>query len=211
MIKGKFEDSLLKISRLIIRTLEDFVLTKRFEEAMGYAFELHQGQYRRGTKIPYIAHLLAVTGLVIEDGGDEDLAIAALLHDAVEDQGGQPILEKIKQRYGKRVASIVAGCTDSFSSPKPSWRHRKEGYLQHLEVAPVEIKRVSLADKIHNARSILFDLRSSGAEIWKRFNGGKSGTIWYYRSLVDVFQEDKFSPMVDELERIVEEIERLAE
>jgi (p)ppGpp synthase/HD superfamily hydrolase len=164
---------------------------------------------RKGTNIPYFAHLLAVTAIVLEFGGDEDLAIAALLHDSVEDQGGLPVLDKIRERFGQRVAKIVEGCTDSFTTPKPPWRQRKEDYLQHLRSASLDIKRVSLADKVHNARSILLDLRVSGAKVWKRFHGGKQGTLWYYHSLLEVFRENNFSPLVDEFERVITEIDEL--
>ena len=186
------------------------ILSNRFQEAMVYAAQLHNGQMRKGTNVPYLAHLLAVTALVLEDGGDEDQAIAALLHDAVEDQGGIETLEEIRLRFGERVASIVDGCSDAYSVPKPPWRQRKDAYLEHLKEAAKDVRRVSLADKLHNARSILFDLRSEGDSIWIRFNGGKEGSIWYYRALVRVFQQMDDSPMVNELARVVAEIQRLA-
>jgi len=182
-------------------------LTHRFNEALELAFHLHQDQYRKGTGIPYIAHLLGVTALVLEAGGDEDQAIAALLHDAAEDQGGKETLDEIQRHFGDRVAEIVDGCTDTYETPKPSWLRRKEDYLEHLRTASPDIRRVALADKLHNARSILSDLRSSNENVWLRFNGGKDGTLWYYRSLVKIFQEIDGSPMVDELSRVVEEIE----
>lgn len=171
---------------------------------------LHAGQARKGSNTPYVAHLLAVTALVLEDGGDEDQAIAALLHDAAEDQGGLATLEEIERRFGKRVALIVDGCTDTYLTPKPPWQERKERYLQHLQSAVPEVRRVSLADKLHNARSILTDLSQLGNEVWARFTGGKEGTLWYYRSLVQIFQELDSSPMVVELARVVERIERIA-
>ena len=186
------------------------MLTQRFDEAILYASRLHSGQVRKKSGTPYIAHLLAVTALVLEDGGDEDQAIAALLHDAAEDQGGRETLEEIERRFGERVAMIVDGCTDTYLTPKPPWRERKEGYLQHLRTAAPEVRRVSLADKLHNARSILTDLVVSGNDVWARFNGGKQGTMWYYQSLVQVFQELDSSPMVVELARVVERIERIA-
>lgn len=184
------------------------MLTSRFEDALVFAHQLHASQTRKGTSIPYIAHLLAVTALVIADGGDEDQAIAALLHDAVEDQGGLKTLQLIRSRFGERVAVIVDGCTDAYGSPKPPWRERKERYLEHLKHASPEVQRVSLADKLHNARSILRDLRQNGEDIWSRFNGGKSGTLWYYHSLVLIFQQQVDSPMVEELALVVGEIER---
>ncbi len=185
-------------------------LTDRFEQALLYATEIHAAQLRKGTDIPYIAHLLAVTSLVLEDGGDEDQAIAALLHDAPEDQGGLAVLDEIRRRFGDRVAEIVDGCTDTYEHPKPPWRQRKKAYLDHLLLASDEVRRVSLADKLHNARSILYDLRRSGDGTWQRFKGGKQGTLWYYQSLVQVFLKLGGSPLVEELVRTVEEIERLS-
>lgn len=185
------------------------MLSSRFEGALILATRLHTNQVRKGARIPYVAHLLAVTALVLEDGGDEDQAIAALLHDAVEDQGGIETLDEIRRRFGERVAHIVLGCSDSFESPKPPWRERKENYLSHLREADIDILRVSLADKLHNACSILGDLQQHGNVIWERFKGGEDGTLWYYRSLVDVFREKDFSPMVGELQRVFNEIDGL--
>jgi len=184
-------------------------LSSRFEEALILATRLHTNQVRKGARIPYVAHLLAVTALVLEDGGDEYQAIAALLHDAVEDQGGIETLDEIRKHFGERVAHIVEGCSDSFESPKPPWKERKVNYLRHLREADIDVMRVSLADKLHNARSILRDLQQHGDVIWERFKGGKDGTLWYYRSLVDVFHENNFSPMVGELQRVFNEIEGL--
>lgn len=184
-------------------------LTGRFEEAFGYAMELHGRQKRKGTQVPYMAHLLAVTALVIEDGGDEDQAIAALLHDAVEDQGGQATMDEIRRRFGDRVAHIVDGCTDTYQEPKPPWRQRKEAYLAHLPTASPEVRRVSLADKLHNSHSILSDLLL-GECVWERFRGGKNGTLWYYRSLLEIFRKTDTSPMVREFGWVVERIESLA-
>jgi (p)ppGpp synthase/HD superfamily hydrolase len=186
------------------------VLSPRFEEALLYANRLHAGQFRKGSRVLYISHLLAVTALVLEDGGDEDQAIAALLHDAVEDQGGLETLAEIRRRFGGRVANIVDGCTDTYEQPKPAWRPRKVAYLQHLREACADVRRVSLADKLHNARSILMDLRLDGEMTWERFNGGKEGTLWYYHSLVEIFQQADPNPMVTELASVVERIEELA-
>lgn len=186
------------------------MLTDRFKQAFNYAFDLHLHQKRKGSQIPYISHLLGVTSLVLEDGGDEDEAIAALLHDAVEDQGGAPILAEIRSRFGERVARIVDGLTDAYGAPKPPWRQRKELYLAHLRNADPAVRRVSLADKLHNARSILANLQSIGDATWKRFNGGREGTLWYYRTLVKIFQEGEPTFMASELARVVAEIERLA-
>lgn len=183
------------------------LLGDRFEEAFLMAKQLHASQTRKGSGIPYLAHLLAVTALVLEDGGDEDQAIAALLHDAVEDQGGYDLLETIRQRFGDRVADIVAGLTDAYVRPKPPWRERKEGYISHLRQASEEVIRVSLADKLHNARSIRRDLILEGNDLWDRFRGGKEGTLWYYRTLLDVYREASPSPLVAELEQVLNDVE----
>jgi len=184
-------------------------LTQRFKEALDYALELHGDQQRKGSDTPYVAHLLAVASLVLEDGGDEEQAIAALLHDAPEDQGGLETLAAIRQRFGDRVADIVHGCTDTYDTPKPPWRRRKERYLEHLRSASEEVRRVSLADKLHNGRSILTDLLRSGDDVWVRFNGGKDGTLWYYRSLLQVFRSMSDSPLVTELGWVLQRIESL--
>lgn len=185
-------------------------LTSRFRSAVQFGLELHEVQLRKGTQIPYSAHLMAVTALVLEDGGDEDQAIAAFLHDAVEDQGGQSTLDEIRRRFGEPVARIVDACTDTYEQPKPPWRGRKEKYLEHLSSASQAALRVSLADKVHNGWSIVRDLRQSGDQIWTRFNGGKEGTLWYYRSLLEVFKKVSSSKMVTELESIVIEMEILS-
>jgi (p)ppGpp synthase/HD superfamily hydrolase len=185
-------------------------LTARFEEAVVYAVRLHAQQKRKGTEIPYASHLFAVASLVLEDGGDEDQAIAALLHDAAEDQGGRPTLEEIRRRFGDRVAAIVLGCTDSEIEPKPPWRARKEAYVAHLRNAPRDVLCVSVADKLHNARSILSDLKRHGGGLWSRFSGGRDGVLWYYRTLVRVYQDAGVGFLADELDRVVSEIEKLA-
>ncbi|MEJ2597964.1 MAG: HD domain-containing protein [Anaerolineales bacterium] len=190
--------------------MDEITLTARFEEGLGYAAHLHARQKRKGTAVPYVAHLLSVAALVLENGGDEDQAIAALLHDAVEDQGGIPTLKEIRKRFGERVAHIVDGCSDAYVIPKPPWRKRKEEYLAHLRVADADIRLVSLADKLHNARSILRDLRQDGPGSLSRFNGGRDGTLWYYHSLVSIFQETDDSLMVSELTEVVAEIDRIA-
>ena len=178
-------------------------LGERFEEAVIWATRLHREQERKGAGVPYVSHLLSVCALVLEDGGDEDQAIAALLHDAVEDQGGLPTLEEIRRRFGPRVAMIVEGCTDAVSVPKPPWRARKERYLEHLASAPPEVLRVSTADKLHNARSILADYRLVGEDLWSRFTAGPDQILWYYRSLLAAFQQRGNSLLVQELARVV--------
>ena len=148
-------------------------LTPRFEEALIFAVQLHAHQTRKNSQTPYIAHLMSVAALVLEAGCDEDTAIAALLHDAVEDQGGYKTLEEIRHRFGERVADIVNSCSDAYTIPKPPWRTRKETYLAHLSDATPAAQLVSLADKLHNARSILRDLRTESQQVWEKFKGGK--------------------------------------
>jgi (p)ppGpp synthase/HD superfamily hydrolase len=154
---------------------------------------------------------LAVAALVIENGRHEDQAIAALLHDAPEDQGGRATLEEIRRLFGARVAEIVEGCTDTFETPKPLWKPRKQAYLEHLGHASDDVRLVSMADKLHNARSILVDLETVGGEVWERFTGGRDGTLWYYRSLVDVYRKtDPESPLTNELRWVLDRIEKLS-
>ena len=164
------------------------MLTKRFDEAFQFAHELHRAQPRKGTAIPYISHLMSVAALVLEHGGTEDQAIAGLLHDAPEDQGGEATLAAIRARFGNTVADIVADCTDAWIDPKPPWRERKETYIERLPHKRRESLLVSLADKTHNAEAILWDYRSDGDDLWLKFNGGAEGTRWYYSSLAKVFQ-----------------------
>jgi GTP pyrophosphokinase len=186
-------------------------LSTRFEEALVFATQLHAGQTRKGTTIPYISHLLAVTAIVLEHGGNEDEAIAALLHDSIEDQGGASTREELRRRFGDRVVEIVDGCTDADVMPKPPWRERKEAYIAHISVASAPVRLVSVADKLHNARAVLEDYRIVGEALWKRFNGGKEGTLWYYRAAVDALRKAGMSPLIEELDRVVSEIECLAE
>lgn len=185
-------------------------LSERFAAALGYATELHARQVRKGSGVPYIAHLLAVTALVLEYGGDEDTAIAALLHDAVEDQGGAATRAAIAARFGEPVAAIVDGCSDTDVVPKPPWQARKEAYIAHVAAAPPAVLLVSAADKLHNARSILADYRQVGEALWERFTGSRAGTLWYYRALVTAYRQTVAPPaLVDELDRTVTELERL--
>jgi GTP pyrophosphokinase len=185
-------------------------LSARFDQALAWAAALHREQVRKGTRVPYVAHLMAVGSLALEHGASEDEAIAAVLHDAVEDQGGAATDEAIRQRFGPAVADIVAGCTDTDQTPKPPWRARKEAYILRLASATPSVRLVSLCDKLHNARSILADYRTAGESVWTRFNGGKGGTLWYYRALVEAYRAHGASPLLAELERVVREIERLA-
>ena len=185
-------------------------LTARFAEALVFATQLHAEQTRKGTVIPYISHLLAVTSIVLENGGNEDEAIAALLHDSIEDQGGAATREEIRRRFGNAVVAIVDGCTDAEVMPKPPWRARKEAYIAHIRHASSSVLLVSAADKLHNARTVLADYRVLGDSLWTRFNGGKDGTLWYYRSVTNTLKDAGINPVVEELERVVAEIERLA-
>ena len=176
---------------------------EKLEEALGYAARVHRDQVRKGSSVPYVTHLLAVAAIVGENGGTEEEVIAALLHDAPEDQGGEARLAEIRERFGDEVADIVAGNTDTFEDPKPPWRERKEAYVAHVAHAPRSVRLVSAADKLHNARSVLADLRSLGEDLWPRFNGGKEGTLWYYRALVEAFETAGPDSIVEELDRVV--------
>jgi len=181
----------------------------RFEEGLVFANQLHAKQVRKGTPIPYIAHLLAVASLALEHGANEDEAIAALLHDAVEDQGGAATLAEIRRRFGDNVAQIVSECSDTDVIPKPPWRERKEAYIAHVVTASSSVRLVSACDKLHNARSTLLDYRVIGEEVWSRFRGGKEGLLWYFRSLVETFRVAGNSPLIEELDRTVSELEHL--
>jgi len=185
-------------------------LTPKFEEALTYATQAHAGQLRKKTQIPYIAHVLAVTAIALEHGATEEEAVAALLHDAVEDCGGAPRLAEIEARFGRSVADIVAACTDTDVTPKPPWTARKQAYVAHAAQAPAPVQLVAAADKLHNARNILSDYRDIGDEVWKRFSGGKAGSLWYYRALAEAFKSPRIQKLVAELDRVVTELERLA-
>ncbi len=182
----------------------------RFREALLYAAELHASQTRKGSDTPYIAHLFAVTAIVLEHGGDEDEALAALLHDAIEDQGGDATRQEIRRRFGDKVTTIVEGCTDTDQTPKPPWRARKEAYLAHLPAASASVRLVSAADKLHNARTLVSDYRQLGEKLWQRFNGGRDGTLWYYRELIKAYRRAGTSPLVEELALVVDELHNLA-
>lgn len=188
------------------------MLTRRFEEALVYATRLHADQTRKGSAVPYISHLMAVAALTLEYGGGEDEAIAALLHDAVEDQGGAETRAEIARLFGPRIAAIVDGCTDTDEHPKPPWRSRKEAYVNHLRTAPPAVRLVSACDKLHNARSLAKDYRACGESLWDRFSGGRDGTLWYYRAIVQALRcSDDGSLLIEELDRAVTELEALAD
>lgn len=185
-------------------------LTGRFTEALSFACMMHRTQARKGTQIPYVSHLLAVASIALEHGATEDEAIAAVLHDAVEDQGGKGTEERIREIFGNRVAVIVRGCTDADVTPKPPWSERKKAYIDHLGNASPSVRLVSASDKLHNARAILSDYRVVGNALWDRFTGGREGTLWYYRALVEAFAAHGRSALVNELDRVVTELESLA-
>lgn len=184
------------------------LLSPRFHFALGYASQLHAAQSRKGTTIPYAAHLLGVASLVLEHGGSENQAIAALLHDAAEDCGGSARLREIRGMFGDEVADIVEVCTDSFEDPKPAWKPRKEAYLARLgkKSADDAALLVSLADKVHNARAIVRDHKVSGDAVWKRFTAQKHETSWYYKALAGIFTGITTEPLADELRELAEEI-----
>jgi (p)ppGpp synthase/HD superfamily hydrolase len=182
-------------------------LGPRLQKAFRYAAEQHAGQTRKQTAVPYLSHLMAVTSLVLEGGGEEDLAIAALLHDVVEDCGGTPRLREVRRMFGARVAKIVEGCTDSFSDPKLPWMVRKTEYLKRLKHEDAETRLVSASDKLHNVRTIIADYRQDGESIWKRFSGGREGTLWYYRALNEEFQRRKPNRITRELQIAVRELD----
>jgi (p)ppGpp synthase/HD superfamily hydrolase len=186
------------------------MLTARFSEALVFAANLHRNQVRKGPKrVPYIGHLLAVAGVVIDFGGSEDEVIAALLHDAVEDQGGHSTREIISRMFGEPVADIVDSCSDTDQVPKPPWQDRKRTYLAHLRAAPVSALLVSAADKLVNARSLLADLRQDGDDVWSRFTATPAQLLWYYRAIVETLQASLVDQtLVEELNIAVTEIER---
>lgn len=183
-------------------------LTEEFAEALTYAAELHRTQTRKGGNIPYVGHLLSVASLVIEAGGSQTQAIAALLHDAAEDQGGQETLNEIGRKFGPEVADIVAQCSDTFDEPKPPWQERKQRYVDHLGEASEDTILVSLADKLDNARAILRDYRDHGDELWQRFSvHDPDKHLWYYRSLLAVYKQRNSTWLVAELGRVLDELE----
>jgi (p)ppGpp synthase/HD superfamily hydrolase len=185
------------------------LLGERFCEALPWAARLHADQLRKVSGTPYVAHLLRVAGIVLDHGGGEDEAIAALLHDAIEDQGGAPTGVEIGRRFGPRVLEIVAACTDADQVPKPPWRTRKEAYIERLRSAPAAVRLVSAADKLDNARSLVADYRRLGESLWQHFRGGRDGTLWYYRSVIEALKPAG-GPLVDELALVVAELEELA-
>jgi (p)ppGpp synthase/HD superfamily hydrolase len=171
---------------------------------------LHEDQSRKGTSRPYVGHLLGVASLVLQYGGAEDEAIAALLHDAIEDQGDRITLVAIREQFGETVARIVEACTDSFTTPKPPWEERKRDYLAHVRTSAADERLVSAADKLYNVREIVMDYRRKGDEAFARFNAPKERVLWYYRELAREFLATNTGPVAEELARTVAELEKLA-
>jgi GTP pyrophosphokinase len=193
-------------------------LTNRFTSAIDYARHLHI-ERRKRTDIPYMAHLLGVASLVMAEAGHavipvtEDMVIAALLHDTVEDHGGRVRLEDVKQNFGPNVARLVEGLTDSFagdSGNKEPWQQRKEAYISRLRKEPADVQLISAADKLYNAKAILDDYREIGPEIWSRFKRGRNDQLWYFNALLDVFKESGGSRTVQELESVIAELTQIS-
>jgi (p)ppGpp synthase/HD superfamily hydrolase len=188
-------------------------LTGQFSKALVYAECKHHNQVRKGGDIPYVGHLLSVASLVINDGGSEAQAIAALLHDAVEDQGGPATLDEIRNNFGGDVARIVAECSDTDEEPKPPWLERKQNYIDHLATVGDDTLLVSVADKLDNARSMLRDYHEHGPKLWDRFNRkNPQDHLWYYGGLLHAYRARRLNSwMVDELARVVDELKRLVD
>jgi len=185
------------------------LLADKFDQALLFASRLHAADLRKGTSIPYLAHLLGTASIPQEHGANEDEAVAALLHDAVEDHG-RAQLTAIREQFGGAVAEIVAGCSDTDEIPKPTWRVRKEAYLRHLPNASASVRLVSASDKLFNARAILRDYRDIGEPLWGRFNATKGEILWYYRALVRALRKAGSTPLVEELDEVVSQLERVA-
>lgn len=192
-------------------TDQQLFLTEKFRSALNFTYQLHKDQLRKGSGVPYLSHLLGVAGLVMEDGGTETEVIAALLHDAVEDQGGAPALKRIEFKFGTHVAALVDFCTDSLETPKPPWRERKLAIIGKVALASESEYRILLADKLHNLRSIRYALRRHGDAVWERFKGGKEGSLWYYHELLSNFQERGDHPFLEEMEAILKALQDQAD
>lgn len=184
-------------------------LSSRFDQAFLFTAEKHALQTRKRSGVPYISHLMSVAALVLEAGGDEDQAIAALLHDVVEDCVGEAMLEEVRHRFGDHVAQIVEGCTDAYTIPKPPCKQGKLDYIETLQKASDDVRLVSAADKLHNVRTILPDYRAAGDSVFERFSGRRAGTLWYYRAVLDVLRNGNPNRLVKELERVVTELKTL--
>ena len=187
------------------------ILSSRLADAFTWAAQLHAEQARKRSTIPYLSHLMIVAGTVIEHGGSEVQAIAALLHDAAEDQGGRPTLDEIRIRFGNEVAHIVDACTDTFDYPKPDWRPRKAAYLRRMRNETAGARLVAAADKLHNFSTTRDDLRRDGNAAWAKFNAPKEGQLWYFRECVSALSASGVSPIVAKLAGVVDEIAWLAQ
>jgi GTP pyrophosphokinase len=190
--------------------------TERFQIALAYASQAHASHCRKGTTIPYISHPLAVASIVLEHGGDEDEVISAMLHDVVEDAGGEWRLDDIRAKFGDRVAEIVEACSDAYGDqaagiPKGPWKERKEHHLERLQGAGPSVALVTAADKLHNMYALIRDYNSIGEQLWSRFNAGPKDIIWYYRAVAQVLAELHASALIEELKRAVAELEKLAD
>lgn len=188
---------------------EPMMLGQRFADALDYTMTLHARQARKGSQIPYVSHLFSVASIALEHGATEEEAMAALLHDAIEDQGGEPIRQEIKQRFGDAVVAIVNGCTDADVTPKPPWRPRKETYIAHVATTTPSVRLISASDKLDNSQDIVADYQVVGEDLWERFEGGKKvGTLWYYRALVDAFRKAGDHPaLINKLDATVTALE----
>lgn len=183
--------------------------TDRFVDAFALAEGLHRKQHRKGSDVPYITHLMAVAALVGEYSGDEDQVIAALLHDAVEDQGGRATLEQIRERFGETVARYVVGCTDAHTEPKPPWLERKTAFLTALRSAEPAVKLIVAADKLHNVRTLINDYHGVGEVLWDRFTGKRAGTLWYYREALNALNDGWDHPILREYREAVDRMEAM--
>jgi (p)ppGpp synthase/HD superfamily hydrolase len=197
---------------------QPLLLSGRFTSAVDYARRIHT-EYRKGTVVPYIAHLLGVAALVMGETGEthvpvtEDMVIAAILHDAAEDHGGLTRLKDIEHHFGSEVARMVEGLSDSLteeSVDKAPWPERKKAYVKRLRGEPADVQLISAADKLYNARAILADYRQVGPEVWKRFKRGRNDQIWYFRELLKVFNASEGNRIVAELERVINELEHIS-
>ena len=182
-------------------------LGPKFEEALIFANRIHAQQKRKATGAPYMAHILGVTASVLEDGGSEEEAIAALLHDAAEDQGGEEILLTIREKFGEKVEQIVRECSDTLVSPKPPWKERKENHLHVVETALPETLRIMQADKVYNARNLQRTLIEQGPQTWQNFKGGREGTLWYFRQMHGLLSRTRSGYLIEELARLIEVLE----
>lgn len=190
------------------------LLSPRFALALQFANQIHAAQVRKGLGAPYISHLMAVSAQVLEYGGDEDQAIAALLHDAAEDCGGRPMLETVRVMFGNGVASIVECCTDTFEDLKPTWRPRKEAYIERMKREPASARLVVTSDKLHNLSNTLRDIRSQGVDRWREAmaqtpNSAADKQLWYYRACRDALATGWTHPLLKEFSRAVAEFEQL--